>query len=178
MANINLTPKEVLALYETLSTISSGPWKPKKGCEHYCDCEKSVAMYGQFEEVSPIETIIQKLKELLEAGIENIETSTMKAKLSDWLKQEEARIHKLRAEQNELNKGKNDIHNQKVPARVTPVQTTPCFVRPGDPIPEVTCSDTDLTRELNEDKMDPRYPKPAPRPVMPQHGKFRGKHNK
>lgn len=176
MANLNLTPNEVLALYEMLSY----PLRKKKMMyEEGCDCcEKHPSTT-----INPLDKVEQKLKELLLNGIENIELIGVKAKLNDWLTQEEDRIQKLRNEQSNVNNGMRSIHNKfvKAPATAPKKKIVDVVIDEAQPSKSDTylsVSDEKLTKELNEEEQF-KYPKPgAPRPVMPQHGKFRGKHKK
>lgn len=182
MANLNLTPNEVLELYELLSHPLRKKMRmyDEEGCN--C-CEKRGDAHPEFTKVGPIDCVEEKLKELLLNGIESIELVSVKAKLNDWLTQEEDRIQKLRNEQSNVNNGMRSIHNEfvKAPATAPKKKIVDVVIDEAQPSKSDTylsVSDEKLTKELNEEEQF-KYPKPgAPRPVMPQHGKFRGKHKK
>lgn len=167
MANLNLTAGELLALHDILRL-------------HY-KSEGNVASSESLTKADPTWCIIQKVKSLLVLAIESLEdefedTSVQRQKFVEWAKQETRRIEELKRQQHELRKEVKSISLKYNPGRDREsVGACEKLVQNDD---HDSVKFDDLTRELNEEE-NVNYPKKqAPRPVMPQQGRFKGRHKK
>lgn len=189
MANLNLTPQEVVALYDMLYESCM-----HKKAEYLCDEDNGCCSCGkmtEFHRVDPIELVFEKIKNLIIYGVENISTKDTKAQLDEWLHHQEKRVAELKKAQAEVNgamrdmkvkyspkaevkaEAKREIVDAQFEEKVVAKKDESVFDDEG-----IHYNAKELTRELNEDK-EFKYPKPnAPRPVMPGQGRYRGKHKK
>jgi len=190
MANLNLTPQEVVALYDMLYESCM-----HRKAEYLCDEDSgcSCGKMTEFHRVNPIELVFEKIKNLIIHGVENISTKDTKAQLDEWLHYQEKRVNELKKAQADVNGAMRDMKVKYAPKVEVKAETKKEIV---DAVLEEVKKDKlhvnvvpfddegvhfntdELTRELNEDK-EFKYPKPnAPRPVMPGQGRYRGKHKK
>jgi hypothetical protein len=178
MANLALSAKEVLALYELL--LDQTRYGKKDECyEAHCIHEPT------FHEVPPLDVLFEKVKSLLAASLEQYSFQDKKETAEAWLKINKQRIEDLKKANAHVNNEMREIKRQFVTSetacKVDPVSEDKADPR-HDPVKVCMGDSEDLLRELDlcKDDKDFIYPKPsAPRPVMPQHQqRFRGKRKK